>query len=52
MIEGEIEGKRKPGRMRAAWIDDIVRWTEGGLPAAQAGARRDGHGRCQRFHVD
>jgi hypothetical protein len=52
VIEGEIEGKRKPGRMRAAWIDDIVRWTEGGLPAAQAGARRDGHGRCQRFHVD
>ena len=34
MTEGEIEGKCLPGRRRTAWIDDVRRWTEGGLPAA------------------
>ena len=43
VIEGQIEGKRKPDRMPAAWIDDIVRCTEGGLPAAHAGTRQDGN---------
>ena len=32
---GEIEGKCKPGRRSTAWIDDVRRWPEGGLPAAR-----------------
>ena len=31
----EIEGKCLPGRRRTAWIDNVGRWTEGGLPAAR-----------------
>ena len=30
VTEGEIEGRR-----RTAWIDNVGRWTEGGLPAAR-----------------
>ena len=32
---GGIEGKCLPGRRRTAWIDDVRRWTEGGLPVAR-----------------
>ena len=35
VTEGEIEGTCLPGRRRTAWIDDVRRWTEGGLPAAR-----------------
>ena len=35
VTEGEIEGKCLPGRRRTAWIDNVGRWTEGGLPAAR-----------------
>ena len=34
-IEGEVEGRGRHGRRRAAWIDDIKRWTEGGLTEAR-----------------
>ena len=30
--EREIEGKCLPGSRRTAWIGDVRRWTEGGLP--------------------
>ena len=33
VTEGEIEGKCLPGRRITAWIDDVRRRTEGGLPA-------------------
>ena len=29
-----IEGNCLPGRRRIAWVDDVKRWTESGLPAA------------------
>ena len=32
VTEGEIEGK---SLRRTAWIDNVRRWTEGGLPAAR-----------------
>ena len=35
VTEGEIEGKCLPGRRRTAWIDDVRRWTEGGLPVTR-----------------
>ena len=35
VTEGGIEGKCLPGRRRTAEIDDVRRWTEGGLPAAR-----------------
>ena len=35
VTEGEIEGKCLPGRRRTAWIDNVGRWTEGGLSAAR-----------------
>ena len=35
MTEGEIEGNCLPGRRRIAWVDDVRRRTEGGLPAAR-----------------
>ena len=35
VTEGEIGGKCLPGRRRTAWIDNVGRWTEGGLPAAR-----------------
>ena len=31
---GEIEGKCLSVR-RTAWIDDVIRWTEGGISAAR-----------------
>ena len=35
VTEGEIEGQCLPGRQRTTWIDDVRRWTEGGLPAVR-----------------
>ena len=35
VTEGEIGGKCQPGRRRTAWIDDVRRWNESGLPAAR-----------------
>ncbi len=35
VTEGEIEGKCLPADGRTVWIDDVRRWTEGGLPAAR-----------------
>ena len=35
VTRGEIEGKCLHGRWRTAWLDDVRRWTEGGLPAAR-----------------
>ena len=32
---GEIEGECLPGRRRTMQIDDVRRWTVGGLPAAR-----------------
>ena len=34
-IEGEVEGKARPGRRKTAWMDNIKMWTEGGLGAAR-----------------
>ena len=34
VTEGGIQGKCLHGRRRTAWIDDVRRWTVGGLPAA------------------
>ena len=34
VTEGELERKCISGRRRTAWIEDVRRWTEGGLPAA------------------
>ncbi len=39
-IEGEVEGKARPGRRRTAWIDNIKAWTNGGLGAARENACR------------
>ena len=35
-VEGEPPGKRKRGRRRIEWHDNIREWTEGGMQAAQA----------------
>ena len=35
VTEGEIEGTYLPDIWRTAWIDDMRRSTEGGLPAAR-----------------
>ena len=35
VTEGEIKEKCLPGRRRTSWIDNVRRWTEGGLPAAR-----------------
>ena len=35
MTVGEIEGNRLPDRQKTARIDDVRRWTEGGLKAAR-----------------
>ena len=39
-IEGEVEGKARPGRRKTAWMDNIKMWTEGGLGAARENTRR------------
>ena len=39
-IEGEAEGKTKQGRRRTAWIDNIEKWTDGGVKEAEERARR------------
>ena len=39
-IEGESQGKTKQGRRRTAWVDNIEKWTDGGLEAARDRARR------------
>jgi len=37
-IEGEIVGKRFPGRRRTAWIDDVRRWTSDDMNVARTNA--------------
>ena len=39
-IEGEVEGKARPGRRKTAWTDNIRDWTDGGLVEARKKARR------------
>ena len=39
-VEGEVEGKAKPGRKKTGWIDNIRTWTEGGMDVARENARR------------
>ena len=34
-VEGEVEGKARPGRRKTAWIDNIRKWTDGGMPMAR-----------------
>ena len=40
-VEGEVEGRGRPGRRKRAWIDDIERWTDGGLGEARANAWKE-----------
>ena len=40
-IEGERQGKGKRGRRRMGWIDNIAKWTTGGMPEARGVARRE-----------
>ena len=35
MTVGEVQGNCLSGRLITAWIDDVRRWTEGGLPAVR-----------------
>ena len=39
-IEGETQDKAKQGRRRTAWVDNIEKWTDGGLEAVRDRARR------------
>ena len=34
-IEGEVEGKARPGRRKTGWIDNIRAWTDGGMKMAR-----------------
>ncbi|XP_072019709.1 uncharacterized protein [Amphiura filiformis] len=34
-IEGEVEGKARPGRRKTGWIDNIRMWTNGGMAVAR-----------------
>ena len=34
-VEGEVEGKVRPGRRKTGWIDNIRKWTEGGMVVAK-----------------
>ena len=34
-IEGEVEGKARPGRRKTGWIDNIKKWTNGGMAVAR-----------------
>ncbi|XP_072037178.1 uncharacterized protein [Amphiura filiformis] len=39
-IEGEVEGKARPGRRKTGWIDNIRMWTNGGMAVAREKARK------------
>ena len=39
-IEGETDGKAKRGRRRTTWIDNIAKWTPGGLEEARKRVRK------------
>ena len=39
-VEGEVEGKARPGRRKTGWIDNIESWTEGGVAAAREKAHK------------
>ena len=39
-IEGEVEGKARPGRRKTGWIDNIRTWTKGGMAVARENARK------------
>ena len=39
-IEGEVEGKARPGRRKTGWIDNIRTWTKGGMAMAREKARK------------
>ena len=34
-VEGEVEGKTRPGCRKTGWIDNIRKWTEGGMVVAR-----------------
>ena len=39
-VEGEVEGKTRPGRRKTGWIDNIRKWTEGGMVVAREKAHK------------
>ena len=39
-IEGEVEGKARPGRRKTGWVDNIRTWTNGGMAVARENARK------------
>ncbi|XP_071816608.1 uncharacterized protein [Apostichopus japonicus] len=39
-VEGEVEGKARPGRRKTGWIDNIRKWTDGGMAVARAKAHK------------
>ena len=39
-VEGEVEGKARPGRRKTGWIDNVESWTEGGVAAAREKAHK------------
>ena len=43
-VEGEVEGKARPGRRKTGWIYNIESWTEGGVAAA----REEAHNRMPK----
>ena len=39
-VEGEVEGKARPGHRKTGWIDNIRKWTEGGMVVAREKAHK------------
>ncbi|PIK42267.1 endonuclease-reverse transcriptase [Apostichopus japonicus] len=39
-VEGEVEGKARPGRRKTGWIDNIRKWTDGGMTVPRAKANK------------
>ena len=39
-VEGEVEGKARPGRRKTGWIDNIESWTDGGVAVAREKAHK------------
>ena len=39
-VEGEVEGKARPGRRKTGWIDNVECWTEGGMATAREKAHK------------
>ena len=39
-VEGEVEGKPRPGCRKTGWIDNIRKWTEGGMVVAREKAHK------------